>query len=371
MNRILTFVISILSFVAAIFAQEVVPTMHVNLANGTTVDYPLADIADITFEDVAKQAGPVSFAVPNDFTASYVLDVKAGTEKVAEVAKEYVNGLGQVIVVYPCDAEGKADLTKGITSKGATVAWDASTKLPTVGAEGDDVTTFYVVEGKLLTAYDGETTAATVTPQLLVDRRGTETQTYRIVKIGLQYWMADNFRGTKYTDGSAIASISGTDKDAWNANTTGCYYAETDADWAAIAGRLYNGYVAVSDKIAPEGWRVPSCADYTSIRTSVGARTAKLYKDSAPASWGEGNVGTNDTGFSVVATGYYSTATDLNSQFSDTYIWTSDSSYDALSKSNAIDFFRVTATGANAVFPTKGLNPHTYTFGHCLRFVRE
>lgn len=54
MNRILTFVISILSFVAAIFAQEVVPTMHVNLANGTTVDYPLADIADITFEDVAK-----------------------------------------------------------------------------------------------------------------------------------------------------------------------------------------------------------------------------------------------------------------------------------------------------------------------------
>lgn len=111
MIRILTFVISILSFVAAVFAQEVVPTMHVNLANGTTVDYPLADITDITFEDVAKEAGPVSFAVPNDFTASYVLDIKAGTEKVAEVAKEYVKGLGQVIVVYPCDAEGKADLT--------------------------------------------------------------------------------------------------------------------------------------------------------------------------------------------------------------------------------------------------------------------
>lgn len=371
MIRILTFVISILSFVAAVFAQEVVPTMHVNLANGTTVDYPLADITDITFEDVAKEAGPVSFAVPNDFTASYVLDIKAGTEKVAEVAKEYVKGLGQVIVVYPCDAEGKADLTKGITSKGATVAWDASTKLPAVGAEGDDVTTFYVVEGKLITAYDGETTAATVAPQLLVDRRGTETQTYRIVKIGLQYWMADNFRGTKYTDGSAIASISGSDKEAWNANTTGCYYAETESDWAAIAGHLYNGYVAVSDKIAPEGWRVPSCSDYGSIRTSVGARTAALYKDSAPGTWSEGTTGTNLTGFSVVATGYFSTATDLNAQFSDTNIWTSDHAYDGLAKAEAIDFFRVSGSATNAVFPTKGLNPHAYTFGHCLRFVRE
>lgn len=371
MNRILTFVISILSFVVAVFAQETVPTMHVNLANGTTVDYPLADITDITFEDVAKDAGPVSFAVPANFSASYVYDVKAGTEKVAEIAKEYIKGLGQVVVVYPCDAEGKADLTKGITSKGATIAWDASTKLPTVGTEGDAIATFYVADGKLLTSYDGETTPATVAPQLLVDRRGTETQTYRVVKIGLQYWMADNFRGTKYTDGSAITSISGTDTEAWNANTTGCYYAETEADWAAVAGHLYNGYVVVSDKIAPEGWRVPTCADYGSIYTSVGTRTAALYKDSAPASWGEGNVGTNDTGFSVVATGYYSTATGLNAQFSDTYIWTSDSSYDALSKANAIDFFRVTGTGKNAVFPTKGLNGHNYAFGHCLRFVRE
>ena len=64
MNRILTFVISILSFVAAIFAQEVVPTMHVNLANGTTVDYPLADIADITFEDVAKEQVPYRSPCP-------------------------------------------------------------------------------------------------------------------------------------------------------------------------------------------------------------------------------------------------------------------------------------------------------------------
>ena len=72
-----------------------------------------------------------------------------------------------------------------------------------------------------------------------------------------------------------------------------------------------------------------------------------------------------------MATGYYSTATDLNSQFSDTYIWTSDHAYDGLAKAEAIDFFRISGSATNATFPTKGLNPHTYTFGHCLRFVRE
>ncbi len=62
--------------------------------------------------------------------------------------------------------------------------------------------------------------------------------------------------------------------------------------------------------------------------------------------------------------------TGLNAMFSDTYIWTSDHAYDALEKAEAADFFRVT-TGANAVFPIKGLNPHSYNFGHCIRLVRE
>jgi len=371
MKKITILAMSLVATVATWAQTEPATVMHVNLKDGATVDYKLSDIKDITFEEVTPAALPVSFTLPASFSTSYVQKVMAGGKQVAEIDQEYLKGVGQVVVVYPCDENGKAILTQGITANGATVTWDTSTQLPTVGTEGETVTTFYIVDGALVTSYEGETQTATVSPDLLMDRRGTELQSYRLVKIGLHYWTADNIRATKFTDGTDIAAISETNTADWNANTTGAYLVDSDADWVAIAGLMYNGYCAVSDKMAPEGWRVPTCADYGNIRTSVGARTSALYKDSTPGTWSEGGTGTNLTGFSAVATGYFSSATGLNAMFTDTYIWTSDHSYDALSRSESADYFRVTATGANAVFPTKGLNPHAYAFGHCLRFVRE
>lgn len=373
MKKIFSFAISLVAAATAMAQSEATNVMNVNLKDGNTVTYNLTEIQDITFESVAPVELPVAFAAPkaSDFATSYVYKVMSGTKQVAEADLEYVKGIGQTVVVYPCDADGKADLTKGVTVNGETVAWDADTKLPTVGTAGDAVAKFYVVDGKILTAYDGETADASLRADILVDVRGSESQTYRLVKIGLQYWTADNIRATKFTDGTDIAGYGETETAEWNANTTGAYLTGQDADWVKIAGNLYNGYCAVSDKMAPAGWRVPTCADYGNIRTSVGARTASLYKDSAPSSWTTGKEGNNDTGFSVVATGYFSSATGLNSMYSDTYIWTSDSSYDALSKANAIDFFRISAAGTNAVFPTKGLNPHTYNFGHNIRLVRQ
>ena len=371
MKKLSTLAISLVAAATAWAQSSPVPVMHVNLKDGNKISYNLSEIEDITFEEVAPAALPPAFAIPADFSSSYVQKVMSGGKQVAEIDLEYIKGLGQVAVVYPCDDEGKAILTKGVTAKGATVAWDASTQLPTVGTEGAEVAKFYVVDGEILTSYDGETQEGTVRPDLLLDQRGTEVQSYRLVKIGLRYWTADNVRATKFTDGTPIAAISESEADAWKTNTTGAYLTDSEADWVAIAGYLYNGYCAVSDKMAPEGWRVPTCADYGSIRTSVGARTAALFKDSLPGTWSEGTTGTNLTGFSVVATGYYSTATGLNAMFSDTYIWTSDSSYDALSRADAIDFFRILGTANYATFPTKGLNPHSYLFGHCIRFVRE
>ena len=372
MNKISTLSVALITAFASWAATTQPLLMHVNLKSGASVEYALDDVQDITFSQQAEVSLPLKITLPTNFNSSYVMKVMAGGKQVAEIDQEYIKGAEQQVVIYPCDADGKADLTKGITSKGASVAWDATTKLPTLGEATGDISTFYLVDGALLTFYDGETQDATVTPELLVDTRGTETISYRLVKLGLQYWTADNIRATRFTDGTALAGISAASTDEWNANTTGAYVSDSsEADWIAIAGHLYNGYVAVSDKFAPEGWAVPSCADYGNIRTSIGARTAAIYKDSAPGTWSTGTEGTNLTNMSVVATGYYSTATGMNAMFSDTYIWTSDSQYDKLAKADAIDFFRISGTGTNAVFPTKGLNPHSYQFGHCIRFVRR
>ena len=371
MKKFYTFAISLVVTAGAIAQTESTHLMSINLKNGSTINYNISDIKDITFSEETAKDLPVAVTIPTDFSKSYVQKVMAGGKQVAEIDKEYVKGLGQVTVIYPCGSDGKPDLTKGIeTSTGVSVSWDASTNLPTVGTQGGAIEKIYVVEGALVTEYSGDTQDAVIVEDVLSDRRGTELQTYRIVKIGLQYWLADNLRTTKYADGSDIAAFSENQADAWHTTTEGAYLIDTETDWVAIAGLLYNGYVATSDKIAPEGWRMPTCADYGKIRTSVGERTAAIYRDSAPGTWGEDITCTNLTGFSVVATGYFSKSTGFNAMFSDTYIWTSDHAYDALARAEAADFFRVN-TGANAVFPTKGLSPHSYNFGHCIRLVRE
>lgn len=368
MKKIATLIISLATATLG-FAQETTPVMHVNLKAGATVDYPLTEIETITFEEVVEAPLPVAVALSADFSSSYVQKVLAGGKQVAELAQEYVAGLGKVVVVYPCDENGKADLTKGLAANGATVAWQDGK--PVVGEASGDYTTLYIVDGAVVTDYADETQAAVLSPEMLVDTRGTETISYPLVKIGQQYWTAVNLRATKWNDGTAIDAYSETQGTEWNANTTGAYLIDNETDWVNMAGLLYSGYCAISDKIAPQGWRVPTCADYASVRIAVNARTAALYKDASPLAWSDGKQGNNDTNFSAVGTGYFSSATNLTALYTDTYIWTSDHAYDALARAEAADFFRVTATGANAVFPTKGLNPHSLNFGHAIRLVRE
>ena len=65
--------------------------------------------------------------------------VMLGDVKVAEVCEEYIKELGERrVIVYPCDAQGRAILTKGVSATDSgTAAWDleasklcASTRVP-------------------------------------------------------------------------------------------------------------------------------------------------------------------------------------------------------------------------------------------------
>jgi hypothetical protein len=85
---------------------------------------------------------------------------------------------------------------------------------------------------------------------------------YRTIKIGTQWWMAENLRVTRYRNGNAVPKI--TDNSAWTTLTSGAYCTyNSDETKAAIFGRLYNWY-AVSDArgLAPAGWHVPSDAEW-------------------------------------------------------------------------------------------------------------
>lgn len=376
MKKIYTLALSVFAALPfAAVAQEVSNSMLINLKSGETVTYVLSDIENITFKAPETPAVAIySIAVP-DFNNGYVQKVMANGTQVAEICREYIKSIGaQRDVIYPCDENGRADLTKGITTLGETVAWDLSANTATVegSAAAEAAATIYYNDGEITLAEIEGAAAATVTPDVISDRRGTELNTYTIVKIGTQYWMAENLRATKFTDGTAISGISESNKESWSANTTGAYLTDSNADWVQIAGYLYNGYCVSSEHgIAPEGWAVPTQEQLMALR-SAGNLKAVNFKSDEILTWIDGATGNNITGFTAIATGYYSTATGLNLMNSEAWFWSSTQYYDAMSRGDNLDTLRITSTTTgNVVVSSSALGGHALLFGHSIRCIRK
>ena len=95
--------------------------------------------------------------------------------------------------------------------------------------------------------------------------RDVEGNVYKIVKIGSQWWMAENLKVTQYRTSEWIINVTGSK--TWPDLNVGayCYYGN-DFNNSAIYGNLYNWH-AVNDSrnIAPVGWHVPSKTSWKSI----------------------------------------------------------------------------------------------------------
>ena len=101
----------------------------------------------------------------------------------------------------------------------------------------------------------------------VVDGDGNE---YTTVVIGNQEWTVENWRSTKYADGTDIPLV--TAGGAWGGLSTPayCWYNNTtDAELREKYGALYNWFVvdpANTKNIAPDGWRVPTQSDFETLR---------------------------------------------------------------------------------------------------------
>ena len=103
----------------------------------------------------------------------------------------------------------------------------------------------------------------------IVDPR--DGKVYNIVKIGNQWWMAENLNAIKYSDGTAIPLVE--DTAAWNNLTeidkAYCYY-DNDVSNGDIYGALYTWVAAMNGAVSsdanpsgvqgicPAGWHMPS-----------------------------------------------------------------------------------------------------------------
>jgi len=132
---------------------------------------------------------------------------------------------------------------------------------------------------------------------------------YKTIVIGMQTWMAENLRVTRYRNGDPIPNV--TNNTAWAALLTGAYcnYANTtDKDQIVTNGALYNWYaVTDSRNIAPSGWHVPTDAEWTTLITFLGGEglAGAKMKESGTAHWNSpNNSATNESGFNATPMGY-------------------------------------------------------------------
>jgi uncharacterized protein (TIGR02145 family) len=105
---------------------------------------------------------------------------------------------------------------------------------------------------------------------------------YKTVKIGEQIWMAQNLN--------------------FNTNGSSCYgFFNKDSNCQKY-GRLYDWNTA--RKACPNGWRLPSDADWTALESTVGGETTAGTKLKSLSGWNRNGNGTDDFDFAALPGGY-------------------------------------------------------------------
>ena len=138
----------------------------------------------------------------------------------------------------------------------------------------------------LTSSCEKETTKGTVTD--------FDSNIYHTVKIGDQWWMAENIKTTKYSNGDII--------------TSGIHVQGNDNNNLDVYGRLYSWNVAVDSRnICPTGWHVPSIDEWNILLSHV-ATPADLKK-SGYTHWLAPNTNaTNSVLFTALPGGYFDEA---------------------------------------------------------------
>lgn len=128
--------------------------------------------------------------------------------------------------------------------------------------------------------------------------------TYQTIKIGNQWWMAENLKVTHFRNGDIIPNI--TDNTKWKklATSAYCNY-DNNSENVEIYGRLYNWY-AINDSrnIAPEGWHVPTNNELQILVDYCGGSYKAGGKLKSTSGWYKDGNGTDNYGFAALPGGY-------------------------------------------------------------------
>jgi uncharacterized protein (TIGR02145 family) len=147
--------------------------------------------------------------------------------------------------------------------------------------------------------------------------------TYKVITIGTQTWMAENLQTTKYNDGTPIPLV--TDGKAWAGLTTPGYswYNNNEQVFKKLYGALYNWYAVNTGKLCPAGWHVSTNTEWATLITYLGGSTVAggKLKEAGTSHWDAPNTNaTNESGFTALPGGgrsVYFVGTDVSEHYGD------------------------------------------------------
>jgi uncharacterized protein (TIGR02145 family) len=139
---------------------------------------------------------------------------------------------------------------------------------------------------------------------------------YKTVKIGNQWWMAENLIVTHYGNGDPIPNVI--DDNKWSDIGAYCVYDNYNVNIKKY-GNLYNWY-ALNDKrkIAPKGWHIPTDVEWKQLEMYIGMSQSEVDNEyrhggydgdelKSTTGWYSNGNGTDDYGFAALPAGYRGT----------------------------------------------------------------
>ena len=138
----------------------------------------------------------------------------------------------------------------------------------------------------------------------LVDIEGNS---YKVVQIGSEIWMAENLRTTKYNDGTSIPYLS----DPVSETPSYSWYNNDMSSYKNSYGALYNAYAVRTGKLCPTGWDVPTITVVDALVQFLGGNdmAGGRLKQEGTAQWMPPNAGaTNASKYTGLPGGYWNVA---------------------------------------------------------------
>ena len=208
---------------------------------------------------------------------------------------------------------------------------------------------------------------------------------YKTIIIGNQIWTGENYKATRYRDGTPIPLVTESKKWSLLKTPAYCWY-KNDTINKEKYGALYNWYAVNKGQLAPAGWHVPLKSDWdalvnflvrngynwdgTTNQNKVGkalAATTEWWKSRNKGAVGNDLSKNNSTGFSALPSGFRV----IFGHFDDNgniggYWWTDTRDNDSLIHSCAL-------TNDKSFFDRQPIkkNPENMSYGLSVRILKD